>query len=238
MTAFPATRGSVIVAAASGEPVIRARALETLAAAYWKPVYAYIRMRHGKSHEEASDLTQELFARLVEKGWLLRFDPAKARLRTYLRVCVDGLVANEEKAARREKRGGGVAILSLDVAASRDELELALSAGGTPEQAFEKQWVKSVFALALERFRAEARASGKTLGAALFSAYDLGEDEPRPSYADLAARHGTTAVDVTNKLAAARRDFRRAVLDVLRELTANESELRLEARALLGIELP
>ena len=75
---------------------------------------------------------------------------------------------------------------------------------------------------------------------ALFSAYDLLDDAgpERPRYEDLARRHGTTAVDVTNQLAAARRDFRRTVLEVLRELTASEAEFRAEARALLGTEPP
>jgi len=98
---FPATRWSAIVAARSEDPAERARALETIVAAYWKPVYKYIRARWGKSNEDAKDLTQEFSARVIEKDFVGSYDPAKARLRTFLRTCVDGLVRNQAKAARR-----------------------------------------------------------------------------------------------------------------------------------------
>jgi hypothetical protein len=72
--------------------------------------------------------------------------------------------------------------------------------------------------------------SGSTFAA------DAGSSDGRPTYDELARRFETTTVDVTNQLAGARRDFRRIVLELLRELTVSEAEFRLEARALLGIE--
>ncbi len=239
MTRFPDTRGSLVAAMRSPDEATRARALSTLAEAYWKPIYTYVRLKAGREHEEAADLTQEFFARLVEKDWLARFDASKARLRTYLRVLADGLVANESKAKGRVKRGGGLQILSLDFDAVRREAEEHRVAGElSPEDFFEREWVRSVFSMAVERFRETCVADGKELRFALFSAYDLEGDAAveRPRYEDLARRFGTTAVDVTNQLAAARRDFRRIVLELLRELTVSDAEFRLEARALLGIE--
>jgi RNA polymerase sigma factor (sigma-70 family) len=147
---FPATRWSAIVAARSGDPAERARAFEVIVAAYWKPVYKYIRARWGKSNEDAKDLTQEFFARVIEKGFLDRYDPAQSRLRTFLRACVDGLVANEARAAGRLKRGGGAVLLSLDFESAESELAGAeLAASETPEDFFEKEWVSSLFGLAL-----------------------------------------------------------------------------------------
>jgi len=237
MTGFPETRGSLVAAMKGGDREERARALETLAGAYWKPVYTYVRLKGGRPHEDAADLTQEFFAQLVEKNWLARFDPGKARLRTYLRVLVDGLVANASKARGRVKRGGGLQILSLDFEAVRGEIEERRAADGlSPEDLFEREWVRSVFSMAVERFRRACTEGGRTLRFTLFAAYDLEGDAAvaRPRYEDLARRFGTTAVNVTNQLAAARRDFRAIVLDVLRELTASDAEFRLEARALLG----
>lgn len=221
----------------------RARGLETLAAVYWKPVYTYLRFRWNRSHEDAADLTQELFARAVEKEFLARYDSSKARLRTFLRLAVDGLVTNAIKAAGRQKRGGGSAILSLDFEDARREVE---SAGAqtflSPEDLFEREWARNVFSLSVERFREKSAAAAREIRFALFSAYDLEADaggaEARPTYESLARRFGTTAIDVTNQLAAARRDFRRIVLDLLKEMTGSDAELRLEARALLGVELP
>ncbi|HSB64795.1 MAG TPA: sigma-70 family RNA polymerase sigma factor [Thermoanaerobaculia bacterium] len=241
MTRFPDTRGSLVAAVKSGDGEARARALETLAEAYWKPVYTYVRLKAGREHDEAADLTQEFFARLVEKEWLERFDPSKARLRTYLRVLVDGLVANEWKARNRLKRGGGISVLSLDFETVRREVEERSGEGElSPEDFFEKEWVRSVFSMAVERFDERCTADGHALRFALFSAYDLEGDAAveRPRYEDLARRFETSAVDVTNQLAAARRDFRRILLDLLRELTVSDAEFRAEARALLGVEPP
>jgi RNA polymerase sigma factor (sigma-70 family) len=227
---FPETRPSVVAAVASAEPEVRSRALEALAAAYWRPVFVYLRARHGRSSEEASDLTQELFARLVERRWLDGFDARKGRLRTYLRVLADGLAANEARAAGATKRGGEAVHEELDAE--------TLAARERPDEAFEREWVRSVFALALARFRASADSPARRSAVELFTAVELESAEPRPSYAELARRFGISTSDVTNRLAAGRRDFRRAVLDVLRELTGSDAELRLEARALLGVELP
>jgi RNA polymerase sigma factor (sigma-70 family) len=241
MTRFPDTRGSLVVAVKSGDGEARARALETLAEAYWRPIYTYVRLKAGRSHEEAADLTQEFFAQLVEKDWLARFDASKARLRTYLRVLVDGFVANESKAKSRVKRGGGLQILSLDIETVRMELEReTASSRDSPEALFEREWARSVFSMAVERFRETCATDERELRFALFSAYDLEGDEAveRPRYEDLARRFETSAVDVTNQLAGARRDFRRVVLDLLRELTVSDAEFRAEARALLGVEPP
>ena len=236
---FPPTRASVVEAIRSGDAAERERALGTLVAAYWRPVYRHVRRKWGKGHEEAADLTQDFFADLLTRGLLARFDPGKARLRTYLRLCVDGLAANAAKAASRQKRGGGAAPLSLDFEGARDELERAAPAAGEdPEREFEKEWARSVLALALERLPAVLEGRGKGIAFALFALCELGAEAEVPSYAELAARFGVSVSDVTNGLSLARRELRRTVLDLLRELTGSEQELRLEARALLGIDVP
>ena len=243
MTRFPDTRRSLVAAVKSGDGDERARALETLAEAYWRPVYTYVRLKAGRGHEEAADLTQEFFARLVEKDWLARFDASKARFRTYVRVLVDGLVANESKSKARAKRGGGLQIVSLDFDAVRREVEERRSSGElSPEDFFEREWVRSVFSLAVTRLRDRTTASGQEKRFGVFSAFDLeevtGSAGARPSYRDLALRFGMTVVDVTNQLAAARRDFRRILLDLVRELTVSDDEFRAEARTLFGVEPP
>jgi RNA polymerase sigma factor (sigma-70 family) len=242
---FPATRWSAIVAARSGDSAERTRALETVVEAYWKPIYKYVRIRWNKSNEDAKDLTQEFFSRLIEKNYLGDFDPSKARLRTFLRVCVDHFLANEAKAAARLKRGGAAEHISLDFDAAEAELgrasqSFAQGAGAASPESMddflEKEFLRSLFGLSLESLRRFCEAHGKQTHFRLFEIHDV-EDSgtKRPTYADLAKQFGIATTDVTNYLAFARREFRRISLERLREMTATEEEFRREARALLGV---
>src|SRR6059036_3466346 len=235
---FPSTRRSAVAAAQSEDPGVRQRAFERITAAYWKPVYKYIRVRWSKSNEDAEDLTQEFFARLIEKDFLASYDPARARLRTFLRTCVDALVANEERSSRRLKRGGQAVVLSLDFELAEGELARSgQPSPADPEAFFEKEWVRSLFGLALEQLQSECQARGRETHFRLFEAYDLEDSGERGiSYEGLAREYGIEVTDVTNYLALARREFRRITLDLLREMTAGEEEFRREARSLLGVD--
>jgi RNA polymerase sigma factor (sigma-70 family) len=235
---FPTTRVSAISGSSSEDPSERARSFEVLVAAYWKPVYKYIRLRWGKSSEDAKDLTQGFFLRAMEKGLFNGYDPARARFRTYLRVCLDGYLTNEEKASRRLKRGGGVDPLPLDFETAEGELKaLEIASPETIERSFDAEWVRSLFDLALETLRAECVRRGKETALRLFERYDL-EDAGagRQTYEDLATEFGLPVTQVTNHLAFARREFRRVLLEKLREITSGDEEFRREARDLLGTD--
>lgn len=235
---FPLTRGSVIAAVRDGDPEVRRQALDTLIESYWKPVYKYLRMQWKAESEDARDLTQAFFALALEKETFGRYDPAKARFRTFLRTCLDGFAANERKAAGRLKRGGGAAALSLDFEGAEQELARQGAVESlSPEDLFHREWVRALFGLAVEDLRRRCEASGRSVHFVLFERYDLeGSGGEWPSYAELAAEHGLTTIQVTNWLAAMRRDLRKIVLERLRDLTGSEAELRAEAREILGID--
>src|SRR5260370_1643131 len=143
---FPPTRWSVIDAARGNDPAEQARALETLFAAYWKPVYKYVRLRWNRPAEDAQDLTQGFFAELLERELLGKYDPAKSRLRTYLRLCVDSFVMNQDKATHRQKRGGAAIHLALDFPAADGELPRptiyspAIPSPQSPQELLEEEW--------------------------------------------------------------------------------------------------
>ncbi|MGC2697206.1 MAG: sigma-70 family RNA polymerase sigma factor [Candidatus Angelobacter sp.] len=233
--AFPLTRHSIVAAAQGSDPQERTRALDAITMAYWRPVYKYVRLRWRVEREDAEDFTQEFFARLLEKNFLDSYDPAKGRLRTFLRACVDRLFMNQARDAHRQKRGNSAVHVSLDFEQAEHELAAA-PLTQSPEDYFEKEWVRTLFALAVERLRAQCAAAGKIAQFALFERYDLGDADTRPSYADLAAEFRIAMTDVTNYLAFARREFRRCVLSQLREMTGSEDEFRREAQSLLGVE--
>jgi RNA polymerase sigma factor (sigma-70 family) len=241
---FPATRWSAVLAARSDDPAERSRALETIAGTYWKPIYNYLRIRWAKSNEDAKDLTQDFFAKLFEKEYLDGFDPSKARLRTFLRICADRFAANDAKASKRLKRGGGALHVSLDFDAAEAELErtrLVLQTAASPDSSddfLEKEFIRSLFGIAVDELRKYCESHGKQLHFRLFEIHDLASDGKRlASYADLAKEFKIAVTDVTNYLAFARREFRRIALERLRQMTASEEEFRREARALLGVEL-
>lgn len=238
---FPATRPSVVRDLGSVDPVARAAAYEALARSYWQPVYAYIRVRWHRSAEDAQDLTQEFFARALERAYLSRYDPAKARFRTFVRTCLDGFLANQDKSAARLKRGGGHVITAVDF--QRFDADLAVHARSEdpdPERWFHREWVRGLFAHALERLQACCDERRHPDAFVLFTRYDIDPDgaASRPTYADLARDIGRPVTDVTNELAWARRAFRGIVLDLLRAICATDDEFRAEARDLLGLELP
>jgi RNA polymerase sigma factor (sigma-70 family) len=238
---FPLTRRSVVIAisARDADPEVRRQAWEALVASYWRPVYKVLRVRWGLPREDAEDWTQDFFVSALAKGTFERYDPSKARFRTYLRTCLDGFAANERKAARRLKRGGGQAPLSLDFEGAEEELRRHGAGEGLDvEEYFHREWVRSLFGLAVEDLRQWAERAGKQMHFRLFERYDLeGADAPeRPSYAELAAEHGLPVTQVTNHLAAVRRELRRLVLERLRELTATDEEFRAEARLILGVD--
>jgi RNA polymerase sigma factor (sigma-70 family) len=230
---FPTTRSSVVLALASDDLPARSRAFDTVVALYWKPLYKSLRFKGNVPAEDAEDLTQSFFVAVLEKASLASFDSAKASFRTFLRMLFDRHVANEWKARARLKRGGGATKLDFDGA----EAELARDASATltPEEYFEREWTRSVFAAAVERLRAWSAWNGKETQLAIFTAYDLDGDRDI-SYRALAQRFGLPETTVTNHLAATRRQFRSILLELIGEVTASDREYRAEVRALLGKE--
>ena len=232
---FPPTRGSAIEAIRSGDPETRLAALEHLIAAYWKPCYKYIRLKWRQSNEEAKDLTQAFFTRALEKGVLDGFDPQRSRFRTYVRLCVDGFVSNERKAAGRQKRGGDRAMLPLDFETAEGELrQVEIPDGISLEDYFHQEWVRSLFSLAVEELRRRCESRGRETHFHVFERYDLEDREPGLTYQQLATEAGLPVTTVTNYLAAMRREFRAILLAKLRGVTSSEREFREEARFLLG----
>lgn len=234
---FPATRLSLVDALAGCDPTQRRQAFEVLVTAYWKPVYKHIRLRWNRSNEDAKDLTQGFFLRAIEKEFFAAYDPSKARFRTFLRTCLDGYVANQDKAARAQKRGGDLEFLSLDFDAAEGEIAgIALVSSDTADRAFEAAWLQNLLGLAVLALRADSETKGREIAFRLFERYDLweGPDEDRPTYERLASEHSLSVPSVTNHLARARREFRRILLEKLREITVTEDEFRKEARVILG----
>lgn len=157
---FATTHWSVVLAAGQTGSEAQAAALEKLCLAYWYPLYAYVR-RRGHGPDDAQDLTQEFFLRLIEKNWLNRVSSEGGKFRSYMLTMVKGFLANAHDRAQAAKRGGGQILVPLDVDEAEQRFAHEPATTETPENIFERRWALAVLDEALNRLRAAAEAAGK-----------------------------------------------------------------------------
>lgn len=183
---FAATHWSVVLAAGDLSSPRSVEALEMLCGTCWYPLYSYVR-RRGYSTEDAQDLTQEFFARLLSTQALDTVHPAKGRFRSFLLAALNHFLANEWDKARALKRGGGRAVISLDAAEARYRAEPAelLSA----DRLFDRQWALTLLAQVTARVREDYHAAGK---GPLFEALEvyLTGEKGLPPYQETAGQLG------------------------------------------------
>ncbi len=213
--AFRTTHWSVVLLARRSDTVRAEPALAELCRAYWYPLYAYVR-RLGRGPEDAQDLTQEFFARLIEKQWLESVDQAKGRFRSFLLTAFKHFLAGEWHRDRAAKRGGGQALISLDRVEAEDRYTLEPADTATPEAIYDRRWAMTVLEQALARLEAEQRAAGH---AERFEAVkDCLMGEPgEATLAESGARFGLTEVALKSFVQRLRQRYRA----LLREEVAN-----------------
>ena len=187
---FPTTRWSRVILAGDPDAPLARESLAELCNAYWYPLYAYIR-RRGHGPEQARDLTQDFFARLLERGTLAEADPSRGRFRAFLRTVCAHFLANRHDRDRARKRGGGRAILPIDAADAEGKYARELADGLTPERIFERTWALTLLGRVLDQLGREYDEAGKE---ATFEALRcvLAGDSDAPPYAELATHLGTT----------------------------------------------
>jgi RNA polymerase sigma-70 factor (ECF subfamily) len=157
---FATTRWTVVLAAGrTGAPQADV-ALEELCRTYWYPIYAYVR-RHGHSREDAEDLTQAFFARLLEKNYLEGISSDKGKFRAFLLVAVKRFLANEWDRARSQKRGGGVRPLSLDWQDADTRYQIHPADNLSPDKLYDRAWAVTMLERVITRLRDESGAEGK-----------------------------------------------------------------------------
>ena len=183
---FHTTNWSTVLLAGQSDLPEAKEALENLCQNYWYPLYAFVR-RKGYSAHDAQDLTQEFFARLLEKNYLHSAEREKGRFRTFLLACLKHFLANEWDRAKAQKRGGGKTILSLDEQTAESRYSLEPRDETDPEKIFERRWALTLLEKVLRQLRQEYTTDNKT---ALFEQIKdclTGEKTSAP-YAILAAK--------------------------------------------------
>lgn len=135
-------------------------ALEQLCATYWYPLYAYVR-RQGHNVEDAQDLTQEFFARLLERKSFRLADRNRGRFRSFLLTALKHFLINDWKKGNREKRGSGQKVLSLDEVMAESRLTAEPATEQPPDALFDRGWAAILLERALAALHAEFEQSGK-----------------------------------------------------------------------------
>jgi DNA-directed RNA polymerase specialized sigma24 family protein len=212
--AFVTTQWSMVLTAQGHSPAAD-QALEILCRRYWRPLFGFVR-RSGFSHEEAEDLTQAFFARLLERRDLDVVRQEKGRLRSYLLVSLKHFLANERQRASAVKRGEGKRVLSLDEMREDERGNFEPADPVTVEQIYQRTWANTVLEQVLSRLQEEYMVAGN---AELFERLKvlLVDDRDRPSQAEMAAELHTTE----NALKQAFHRFRQRYRQVLREEIAH-----------------
>jgi RNA polymerase sigma-70 factor (ECF subfamily) len=229
---FAPTQWSVVLAAGRGSRGGVRSALAALCQTYWHPLYYYIR-RRGYRAEEAQDLTQEFFARLLEKDYLQAADPQRGRFRSFLAASVNHFLANEWDHARARKRGGGRKPIPLDGddAEARYSLEPAHTL--TAERLFERQWALTLLDVVLAELRQQAGREGKQVVFERLREF-LGGPGPGASYGQAAADLGMTEAAVKTAVYRLRRRYRRLLRDRIAQTVASADDIDDEIRHLFA----
>src|SRR5947209_5762754 len=157
---FATTHWSLVLAARDRAEPGADDALASLCDLYWYPLYAYVR-RRGHGADEAHDLTQEFFARLLAKDFLAGVDRGKGKFRSFLLAACNHFLANEHDRARAKKRGGGRPVLSLGAADAAGRYRAEPAEALTPEKLFERRWALALLQQVMSRLRDEFEAKGK-----------------------------------------------------------------------------
>jgi RNA polymerase sigma factor (sigma-70 family) len=234
---FPSTRQSVLASLGEIKPGGRDRDLERLISLYWKPVYCLIRRMGTRRNEDAKDLTQEFFARVVLEGALAeRYTPDKGSFRAYLKTSVRNFLRNEHRDATRLKRGGEESPLGFQIG-DVDLLEVVPDAQAVaPEELFDAAWRGVVLGKALQLLEERLAAEGKAAVFDVFRRYELESDGGEPSYESVARALDLSADTVKNHLTRAREEFRKAVRTVVCGTVADPKDLTAELRELFGFQ--
>ena len=230
-TRFETTEWSLVLAAGQGGSTAGEQALARLCALYWHPVFAFVR-RRGHPPEDAQDLTQGFFARLIEKGDLGDADKGRGRFRTFLLTACQHFLANEYDRALAAKRGGGVVPRPIDLAAAERRYERAFAHAETPERVYDRQWCLTLLDGVFETLRGEYAADGK---AALFERLKdfVTADEDAGTHADAARALGTTTGAVKVAVHRLRRRFREELLRRVADTLGPDQDVEDEIRFLL-----
>lgn len=229
---FRTTQWSLVLAARDrGDPGAE-QALAELCECYWYPLYLFVR-RSGHAHDEALDLTQGYFLRLMERDYLGDVKPEAGRFRSFLLASLKHFLMNTRRDASRLKRGGGQALLSLDAEDADGRYRIEAAHDDTPDKAFERVWAQTVIDRAKSALGEEMANGGKSELWEQLRGYLTGTGDQRP-YREIAEELQTSEAAVKMNVSRLRRRFAQALREEIARTVDDPDEVDAEIRYLLN----
>jgi len=229
---FVTTHWTVVLSARDKNSTESQHALEKLCRNYWYPLYAFVR-RQGHGPHDAEDLTQEFFARLLEKDFLKLVAREKGRFRTFLLAALKHFLANEWDRARAQKRGGGQIHLPLDTADAETRYQVESAHELPADKIYEQRWALTLLEQVLQRLRKEYATSGKENLFEQLKSTLSGERNSLP-YAEIAARLKTSEGAVKVSVHRLRQRYRELLRDEIAQTVSTPEEVEDELRNLFA----
>jgi DNA-directed RNA polymerase specialized sigma24 family protein len=229
---FLSTHWSIVLSAGRAEDADGRAALAILCERYWYPLYVFVR-RKGIDPERAEDVTQGFFARLIEKHALDQAAPSRGRFRSFLLASMQNFLANEMDHANAQKRGGGRALVSLDVEAGESKLRFEPAHDMTPERIFDRAWAVQLLENVMGRLRQEFADKGKAAEFDILQAF-LGGKQVDASYERAAAQLGLSQVAIRKAAHRLRKRYRELLREEVADTVAGAEDIEDEIRGLFA----
>ena len=230
---FETTHWSIVLAAGQRSSPDVDRALESLCRTYWYPLYAYVRRRVPNVHE-AQDLTQEFFARFLEKDYVAEADPERGRFRAFLLTTFKHFLSKEWDKAKARKRGGGRPLVSLDFLSGESRFSVEPSENLTAEQVYSRQWAVTLLDRVMDRLRDGFVRAGKAPQFDQLKGFLIGE-QAGVTYAAVADALGVTEGAVKMTVHRMRKRYRRLLRSEIGQTVASPGDVDDEIRSLFAV---
>ena len=199
-------------------------------AGLWYPLYAFV--GEPATPEQAEDLTQEFFSRLLSGKDLAQVSPDKGRFRSFLLSALKNLLANEWRDANRIKRGGGQEIVAWDHLEAEEKYNLEPAGDATPEAFFDRRWAQTVVAQVLARLETEMTRDGLADRFVALSPF-LNADSAG-GYGEVSTRIGLSEGSVKTAVHRMRRHYAELIHDEISQTVASPEEVEGEIRHLVA----
>ncbi len=229
---FKTTNWSVVVAAGHGSSTAIRKALGELCETYWFPLYAFAR-RQGQSPEDAQDLTQEFFARFLERGYFALANRERGRFRTFLLSSLKHFLTEEWRRANRQKRGGGVSFTPFDPQDAENRYSAEPADDLSPDRLYDRRWAEALLERTLGRLKKDYDSTGR---AAVYQQLQqlIWGPQARLSYAEMGQTLGMNEGAVKVAVHRLRQRFRELLREEVAQTVENQAQVEEELRHLLG----